>query len=105
MLLLPAMLLQGESRRQPMRVSATILPAARIEILSSSTARVQVVLNPNTQALVWLTAQACDAPRDAQVLPGSGIHRVAFAEQDTMGKTLCVASTDGAVHAESRFVK
>lgn len=103
MLLLAGVLLQGQ--RQPVPVSATILPAARIEILSSTAARVQVVLHPSTQALVWLTAGTCDAPRDAQVLPGSGIHRVTFPEQDTPGQTLCVVSTDGAVHAESRFVK
>lgn len=99
--LLAAVLTYGGSQRASMSVSVTVRPGVKIDILSSTEARVQVVLYPNTQALAWLTAGTCTSPQEAQAIIGSGIHRVTFPEQDTTGKTLCVASTDGAVRGQT----
>ena len=95
--------LQADTQRKSVGVSATVLPAARIEVLSSTSARISVTLNPNTQAVVWVTSGVCEDPRGGQMLSGSGVHQFTFPEQDAAGKTLCVTSTDGAVRAESRI--
>jgi hypothetical protein len=99
-LLLTALLTHAGENRGSMQVSATVRPAAKIEILSPTEVLVRVVLFPNTQALVWRGTGNCDSVQDPHVFAGSGAHRVTFAEVASSTTVVCVSSTDGAVRSQ-----
>jgi hypothetical protein len=85
-----------------MRVSAVVLPAARLEVQSATALTVGVTMYPNAQALVWTAAGSCGLPDNPKVIASSGIHPLIFSPEEVVGKDrVCLATSDGILHTSA----
>lgn len=91
--------------RQPMQVSARIVPAARLTAVSRASVHVAISISRATEALVWLDSENCETPKSsAQVIPQSGLYDLTFSEEEAAGSMLvCLTARDGSVRAQEQL--
>ena len=85
-------------------VSAVVRPAARIDVLSATTANVFATMPPNVEGWVWAAAGSCSSSENPKVIATSGLHLVSFSPDEVQSKNLvCFASSDGLLHTSARL--
>jgi hypothetical protein len=86
----------GAQRSATISVSATVRPAARLDVQSAASVGVSVTMFPNTNARVWAASGSCGTPENPKVILESGIHRLSFTPAEVEGKDrVCLATSDG----------
>jgi hypothetical protein len=94
----------GGQARAILNVSAVVRPAARIDVLSATSANVFATMDPHAEGLVWAAADSCSAPENPKTFAASGLHNVSFTPEEVQGKNMvCLASSDGVLHASARL--
>lgn len=89
-------------------VSAVVRPVAKIEVQSANAITIAVTLYASATAVAWMAADTCSAPdqapEQAKIIPGSGIHHLSFSPEEVQGKNLiCLSSSDGVLHTSARL--
>ena len=94
-LALAGLLFAGGQTSATLRVSAVVLPAARLEVQSATSVKVGVTMYPNAQALVWTAAGSCRTPENPKVITSSGFHDLSFSPEEAQGKdVVCLTSSE-----------
>jgi len=86
----------ASERKATLQVSAVVLPAARIEVQSSTAVTVRVTMYPNVSVSVWTDTDTCNAPNNPKTISTPGIYQLIFTSAEVQGRNIfCLVSSDG----------